>query len=55
MKLDEVKSKREMEQLIDSLKSENGGWSKASLAKLGVEWPPKKGWRKELIASPTQH
>lgn len=34
-------------ELILSLQSPNGGWSKDSLAKLGVPWPPPQGWRME--------
>lgn len=37
-------------ELILSLQSPNGGWSKESLAKLGVPWPPPAGWRKKLEA-----
>lgn len=36
--------------LIDSLQTERGGWTRADLAKLGVEWPPPRGWKKRLIA-----
>lgn len=35
-------------ELILSLQSPNGGWSKESLATLGVPWPPPQGWRKKL-------
>ena len=35
---------------IDSLLSAKGGWTRISIEKLGLKWPPKKGWRKELIA-----
>lgn len=35
---------------IDAAKSAAGGWSKATLARWGVPWPPPKGWRKTLIA-----
>jgi hypothetical protein len=31
-------------ELIESLKSPNGGWTKKNLAFLGVQWPPIKGW-----------
>lgn len=33
---------------IEELKSPKGGWSRASLAKLGVPWPPPQGWRRQL-------
>ena len=36
---------------IDSLLSAKGGWTRKSIEKLGLKWPPRKGWRKELIAT----
>lgn len=30
------------------LRSPYGGWTRAALFRLGVPWPPKKGWRREL-------
>lgn len=35
-------------EMILKIRSPHGGWTRANLAKLGVQWPPKKGWRKEL-------
>lgn len=37
-------------ELILSLRSPYGGWTRASLARMGVPWPPKRGWRRELEA-----
>lgn len=37
------------EEEIDAHQSPNGGFTKATLAKWGVTWPPKKGWRKALL------
>ncbi|MDH4993012.1 hypothetical protein QEZ48_19545 [Aquamicrobium lusatiense] len=34
---------------IDAEKTPSGGWTKASLKKWGVSWPPVKGWRQKLI------
>ncbi len=34
---------------IESARTKNGGWTKETLQSLGVAWPPKKGWKKELI------
>jgi hypothetical protein len=34
---------------IESARTKNGGWTKEILQSLGVAWPPKKGWKKELI------
>jgi len=36
-------------QLIEEGRSPAGGWSKAQLALLGVEWPPVKGWKEAAI------
>jgi hypothetical protein len=34
---------------IESLRSPAGAWTRASLAQLGVPWPPPRGWRQALI------
>ena len=34
---------------IEAAKSPRGGFTRATLAKWGVPWPPVKGWRKALI------
>lgn len=34
---------------IDATRSERGGWNKASLAAMGVNWPPLRGWRQKLL------
>ena len=39
------------EEDIESRKTVNGGWTRATLAERGVPWPPKKGWKAELIAN----
>lgn len=36
-------------ELLDKLKTPNGGFKAKQLALLGVEWPPYKGWKKDLI------
>jgi hypothetical protein len=33
---------------IDSLKTKNGGFTRETLASLGVSWPPIKGWRRKI-------
>lgn len=33
---------------IELARTPNGGWTKATLAKWGVPWPPPKGWRAKL-------
>ncbi len=35
-------------ELIQSLMSEKGGWSKAALEVLGVDWPPQSGWKSKI-------
>lgn len=35
--------------LITSLMTSKGGWKRDDLAKLGVPWPPPKGWRSQII------
>lgn len=34
---------------IEAGRSTNGGWTRAQLAQWGVAWPPRKGWRQELM------
>lgn len=38
-----------IEEFLDSLKTPRGGYTRDTLAQLGVSWPPKKGWKSELI------
>jgi hypothetical protein len=38
-----------MEAKIESLKTAKGGWTKASLASIGVDWPPPAGWKEKLL------
>jgi len=38
-------------ELILSLKSERGGYTKASLKKIGVSWPLKTGWKQRAIGT----
>lgn len=33
---------------IEDLRTPRGGWKKADLERLGVAWPPQKGWLKHL-------
>lgn len=35
-------------QMIESGRSDNGGYSKAQLSLLGIVWPPQHGWPKML-------
>ncbi len=36
-------------ELIESGRSERGGWSRAQLAILGIPWPPPSGWKKTVV------
>ena len=36
---------------VEALKSPAGGWNAATLAALGVSWPPVSGWKKRLIGT----
>ena len=40
---------KERRDLITSLMTSKGGWKRDDLAKLGVPWPPPKGWRSQII------
>jgi hypothetical protein len=33
---------------VEKSQTEKGGWSSETLATWGIEWPPRKGWRKKL-------
>ena len=35
---------------IEQAKTERGGWTRETLAKWGVAWPPPKGWKEALMA-----
>jgi hypothetical protein len=37
--------------LIEQGKSDRGGWNKKQLAILGIKWPPKQGWKWEIIGN----
>lgn len=39
-----------MEKEIELARSAKGGWSKKQLQEWGVAWPPKRGWKEELIS-----
>jgi hypothetical protein len=36
------------EQQVEAAQTAKGGFSRNSLSKLGVPWPPPKGWRKAI-------
>ena len=37
------------DELLESGRSESGGWSRAQLHLIGVAWPPPKGWKRTAI------
>jgi hypothetical protein len=43
------KDARDRKELIESLKSAKGGYTKQALATIGVSWPPKSGWKANFI------
>lgn len=42
--------RRSRQQQVDALRTPAGGWKRDSLASIGINWPPKRGWRKRYIA-----
>jgi hypothetical protein len=40
-------------QIIEEFKTKNNGYTKQQLHILGIQWPPIKGWKKELIKRDT--
>lgn len=38
--------------VIQDAKTERGGWSRLSLASIGVSWPPRKGWKRAILGKP---
>lgn len=37
---------------VEAATTSKGGFSRASLAKLGVPWPPPSGWRRAITQRP---
>jgi hypothetical protein len=44
-----TKDAHKRSELIESLKSPKGGYTKQALATIGVSWPPKSGWKANFI------
>ena len=44
-----------IEEYIESHQTPNGGYTKATLEKFGVAWPPRKGWKQEIIMAIKQN
>ena len=38
-----------MKAMVEAERTPKGGFTRKSLAAFGVEWPPRKGWRKALL------
>ena len=36
-------------EMILAARTPNGGFTKKQLAAIGIEWPPQKGWTKDVI------
>jgi hypothetical protein len=41
-----------MQEQVEDARTAKGGFSQASMKKLGVPWPPPKGWRKAITLKP---
>lgn len=39
---------------IEKQRTANGGYTKSTLAKWGIDWPPPSGWKQKLIKQHTQ-
>jgi hypothetical protein len=37
------------EDFLAKIASQKGGWNSPQLALLGVDWPPKKGWKQNVL------
>ena len=40
--------------VIDSSRTPRGAWTRATLNRFGVPWPPPRGWKRQLIQNPTK-
>ena len=40
------------EDLLEAIRTERGGWTKAQFNILGIMWPPQKGWKVKLYDKP---
>jgi hypothetical protein len=48
-----MKGRKITKEEILACQTENGGWTKKTLAQWGVPWPPPKGWKDALIKNGT--
>ncbi|HOX57141.1 MAG TPA: hypothetical protein P5205_08350 [Candidatus Paceibacterota bacterium] len=37
--------------LINDLMTPRGAWTRDTLRKLGVKWPPKHGWKERIVGN----
>lgn len=37
------------DEMLEGAKTASGAWTSAQLKLIGVEWPPRKGWRQWVI------
>lgn len=44
-----------IEEYLESLKTPKGGYTRETLLTLGVKWPPKKGWKRDIIMAVKQN
>ena len=50
MENNETEIKKPALEEIMQAQTPNGGWTKITLAKWGVPFPPPKGWKKKLLS-----
>lgn len=43
------KKRKEREKLLRSCQKPNGEWNPNQLKKLGIPWPPRRGWERAFI------
>lgn len=37
------------DEMLDDAKTAGGAWTRAQLSVIGVEWPPRRGWRQWVV------
>lgn len=47
--MDIPKKRKARERLLNSLQKPNGEWNRRGLEKIGVGWPPRRGWQQAFI------
>jgi hypothetical protein len=45
----ETPEQAERRKQVEDMENDSAGFTRADLAKIGVSWPPKKGWKDRYI------